>query len=124
MVADPRVWLHRVPFLPSYRDDAEEDFMKTLTAKEREKNNKHAKWCKENFNRDFMGLPGSTLGTVGTWKFWDLIDGVWLSAAAKEIAMGGNDRLLQQAKQDMLAEMHAVVARYTTDLIIALSGRA
>ena len=112
------------PFLPKYRKDAAENFLKTLTGREREKYGRHAKWCKENFNRDFMGLPGSTLGSVGTEKFWDLIDSIWFTAAAKEIAMGGNDRALHQAKQDMLAEMHAVVVRYTADHIIALSGRS
>ena len=112
------------PYLPKYSASASANFAKAQADREKDKVNHHAEWCRVTHNRDFLGLPGSTLGSLGTPTFWKFFDTLWGLAIRKDKRSGGTGRDIEDAKQRCLAEIHAVIIRYTTDHIIALSGRA
>ena len=111
------------PFTISYIKTAASEFAKVLEDRAREKDNHHKAWCKATHNREFLAMPGTTLGSIGHDKFWDFFEALWSVAIAKEVTAGGNGDALRQAKIDTLAEVHAAVIQYTTDHIIMMSGR-
>ena len=108
-------------FLPRYRSVASNDFEKHMGNVMKLKHDKHADYCMKAHNRDFHGLPATTLGRTGTSDFEEWVDTEWRVAVYKLRRAGLSERELQLAKNDMYAEMHAIVIRYTTDHIIQLS---
>ena len=54
------------PYLPKYSASASANFAKAQADREKDKVDHHAEWCRKTHNRDFLGLPGSTLGSLGT----------------------------------------------------------
>ena len=111
------------PFLSTYDDKAATNFAAMLEKRAAEKDGRHKDWCKKTHNREFLAIPGTTLGSIGGSAFWEWYDNIWSRAVRNEIAAGGSGHELQRHKQDLLAVAHAIVIRYTTDHIIALSGR-
>ena len=111
------------PFLSTYDDRAATDFAAMLEKRAAEKDGRHKEWCKKTHNREFLAIPGTTPGSIGGSAFREWYDNIWGRAGRNEIAAGGSGHELQRHKQDLLAAAHAIVIRYTTDHIIALSGR-
>ena len=71
----------------------------------------------------FFNKPDRTHNITANNDFWEWYDGIWDKAARDEIAAGGSRHELDRHKQDLLAMAHAIIIRYTTNHIIALSGR-
>ena len=111
------------PFLTRYHKKAVDDFRAMIEGRAEEKVGRHSEWCDKTHNRDFLAIPGTTLGSIGGDDFWEWYDGIWDKAARDEVAAGGSRHELDRHKQDLLAMAHAIIIRYTTNHIIALSGR-
>ena len=43
-----------------------------MTDREIMKVNHHAPWCLKTYNRDFLAIPATTLGSIGTQQFYPL----------------------------------------------------
>lgn len=71
-------------FLPKYRSVASNDFEKHMGNVMKLKHDKHANYCMQAHNRDFHGLPASTLGRTGTSDFEE-----WARCAPRRGLDGG-----------------------------------
>ena len=85
----------------------------------KEKDGKHSKHC-DNAGRDFIAIPGTTLGSTGHRPFLDIIDAAWSRAIRRNLS-DSEGRSIQEEKQAYYARLHAVLLRYTAYHIKTLS---
>ena len=111
------------PFLALYRDAAARNVTKHMADQEAKKTRKHEKDRRE-MNRRFVGVPGTTLGDIGTETFWDLIDSATRNAVTVAQIQGKDAFEINAAKQNMITTIQGDVARYTGTLVHSLSCRA
>ena len=111
------------PFLPNYRNPAARDFTKHMSEQEARKTRKHAEDCSD-MNREFVGVPGTTLGDLGTDTFWDIIDSATMKAITTAQIQGKDAFDINAAKQNMITAIQGEVTRYTGTLVFNLSSRA
>ena len=92
----------------------------TCTHRKRQQEGKHSQHC-DGAGRDFLAIPGTTLGSTGHRPFLDIIDAAW-SRAIRHNLDGSEGRSIQEEKQAYYARLHAVLLRYTAYHIKALSN--
>ena len=107
-------------FLATYRDQAKKSLESVLLPIAKGKEGKHAEHC-DGAGRDFMAMPGTTLGSTGHKPFLDIIDVAW-SRAIRQNLSGSEGRSIPEEKQAYYARLHAVLIRYTAYHIKTLSG--
>ena len=107
-------------FLATYRDQAKKSMESVLLPIAKGKEGKHAQHC-DGAGRDFMAMPGTTLGSTGHKPFLDIIDVAWSRAIRRNLS-GSEGRSISEEKQAYYARLHAVLIRYTTYHIKTLSG--
>ena len=71
------------------------------------KEGKHSQHC-DGSGRDFIAIPGTTLGSTGHRPFLDIIDAAW-SRAIRHNLDGSEGRSIQEEKQAYYARLHAVL---------------
>ena len=104
----------------TYRDKAMKDVESVLLPIAKDKEGKHSQHC-DGAGRDFIAIPGTTLGSTGHRPFLDIIDAAW-SRAIRHNLSGSEGRSIQEEKQAYYARLHAVLIRYTAYHIKALSN--
>ena len=110
------------PFLPAYRSRAARNFTEHMKTQARNKAHKHAIHCR-NMNRNMIGVPGTTLGNIGTETFWNVIHGAMTNTIIQK-QLGGNDHLqIQNEKQQLLLEIQSIIIKYTAQHIANLSSK-
>ena len=67
------------PFLVTYRGKAMKDVESVLLPIAKDKEGKHSQHC-DGAGRDFIAIPGTTLGSTGHRPFLDIIDAAWSRA--------------------------------------------
>ena len=93
-----------------------------MKVQERRKTQEHEMHCR-NMNRNMIGVPGSTMGNIGTDTFWNIINGAVTNIITQK-QLKGNDHLqIQEEKQQLLLEIQTIIIKYTAQHISNLSSR-
>ena len=110
------------PFLPTYRTAARKNFEGMLLARGKQKSDHHGPYCKD-MGRIFVPAPGSTTGATGTDEYWAFMHRIFARAITRDQIAGGSGFGIQEQRRELLAQLHAIIIRYTAQHTVSLSGR-